>query len=169
MAKITLYENSNYGGRSLEITAADSNLGNEGFNDKASSCKVESGTWILYKDVNFGGSYSILKPGEYSNSDAMGLQNDSLSSLRPLPESGICLFRDSYFGGRMVVLTGALSNFKTIDFNDEVSSAIVISDTWHLYKDSDFKGADWRLGVGNYATSDSGGFINDAVSSAKPD
>lgn len=168
MAKITLYKDTNYGGRSLEFTSPVANLKNEGFNDQASSCKIESGTWILYKDTNFGNNYSILTPGEYADAEAMGLSNDSLSSLRPLPNSGICLFKDTNFGARMVTLTGAQSNFKNIDFNDEVSSAIVISGTWNLYEDINFMGTKWTLNVGKYKTPQEGGFSNDRISSAKP-
>jgi hypothetical protein len=168
MAKIAIYQDTNYGGRSLEFTYPESNLKNEGFNDKASSCKVESGTWILYKDTNFGSDYSILGPGDYADAAAMGIPNDSLSSLRPLPESGICLFQDNNFGARMVTLTGAQSNFKNIYFNDETSSVIVVSGTWSLYEDINFKGTKWTLGVGQYATPQAGGFNNDAISSVQP-
>jgi hypothetical protein len=168
MAKITIYKDTNYGGRNLEFTYPEANLKNEGFNDEASSCKVESGTWILYKDTDFGGDYSVLGPGNYADADAMGISNDSLSSLRPLPESGICLFKDTNFRGRMVALTGAESNFKNINFNDEASSVIVVSGTWNLYEDTNFKGTKWTLDVGQYQTPQEGGFNNDNISSAQP-
>jgi len=167
MASITIYEDSNFSGRSLEITYPVSDLNNEGFNDKASSCKVESGTWILYRNSNFGSDCSILEPGDYADAEAMGIPNDSLSSLRPLPESGICLFRDSNYGARMVALTGAQPNLDDIDFNDETSSVIVVSDTWDLYKDANFEGTEWTLDVGQYATPQDGGFDNDAISSVQ--
>jgi len=53
MSKITTYEGANYTGRSMEFTSDNVRLQHDGFNDKPSSCKVESGTWILYKDSNF--------------------------------------------------------------------------------------------------------------------
>lgn len=168
MAKITIYRDSNYGGRSLEFTYPISNLANEDFNDQASSCKIESGIWILYKDIDFKNDFTILKPGSYANPEAMGLENDCLSSLRPLPDSGICLFQDDNFGARMVTLTGAESNFANIDFNDKVSSAIIISGTWNLYEDINFKGTKWTLKVGEYKTPQEGGFSNDTISSAQP-
>ena len=51
MAKIELYRDSNYGGRSLTTEEDLENLKNNDFNDEASSCKVEAGTWMLYKDI----------------------------------------------------------------------------------------------------------------------
>jgi hypothetical protein len=168
MAKITLYQDNNFSGRSLDISYPESNLINEGFNDLASSCRVASGFWILYKDINFSGSYSILGPGDYADAAGMGLPNDSLSSLRPLPDSGICLFQDNNFGARMVQLTGAQSDLRSINFNDVTSSVIVVSGNWVMYKDINFQGSVWKLGVGRYASPESGGFENDAVSSVKP-
>lgn len=177
MAKIELYKDSSYGGRSLMTEESIENLKNYDFNDQASSCKVRAGIWMLYKDANFQGEVSILPQGNYDSPDTMGLPNDSLSSLRKFPEvSGptILLFKDSNFRGRMVVLTGAESNFKGIDFNDVVSSVIVLNGTWELFKDTGFKGTSWTL-------SDNGGeqkngyyptpspFENDSISSAKPE
>lgn len=169
MAKITLYKDSNFGGRAFPVDQDISNLKDYGFNDEASSCRIESGTWMLYKDSNFQGDISILGKGDYASSGAMGLSNDSLSSLRHYPEvSGptILLFKDTNYRGRMVVLTGAQSNFKNIDFNDEVSSIIVLEGQWVLYKDSEFRGDSWTLGPGLYPTHSP--FQNDAISSAKP-
>lgn len=168
MAQITLFQDTNFSGRSLNISYPESNLVNEGFNDLASSCKVISGFWILYKDINFSGSYSILGPGDYAEASAMGLPNDSLSSLRPLPDSGICLFQDVNYGARMVQLTGAQSDLRSIGFNDVTSSVIVVSGNWVMYKDINFQGSAWKLGVGRYETPQIGGFENDAVSSVKP-
>jgi hypothetical protein len=168
MATITLYQDNNFSGRSLDISYPESNLLNEGFNDLASSCRVASGYWLLYKDINFSGSYSILGPGDYADSTAMGLPNDSLSSLRPLPDSGICLFQDNNFGARMVQLTGAQSDLRVIGFNDVISSVIVVSGNWSLYEDINFQGTVWKLGVGRYESAQVGGFKNDAISSVKP-
>ena len=177
MADITLYKDKNFGGRSESFSFPVDNLKNYGFNDETSSCKIPQGsTWMLYKDSNYQGDVSILGSGDYASADSMGLKNDSLSSLRPYPPvSGptILLFKDSDFRGRMVVVTGAVSSLKTIDFNDEVSSIIVLSGNWVAYKDTDFKGDAWQLpaiggpdGNGRYPEPDP--FKNDAISSLKP-
>lgn len=177
MAQIEIYKDVNFGGRSVSLNEDVENLKNYGFNDEVSSCKVISGTWILYKDANFQGDSSILSKGNYQTPSAMNFPNDSLSSLRHFPDvSGptILLFADINYRGRMVTLTGADSNLGSIDFNDSASSAIVLNGTWILYKDYDFKGTRWVL-------SSSGGdkkdgryplpnyFDNDAISSAQPE
>lgn len=175
MTKIELYQDNNFNGRSLVTEQDIGNLENFNFNDRASSCRIKAGTWMLYKDINFQGEVSILSDGNYASPESMGLPNDSLSSFRRFPEvSGptILLFEDINFQGRMVVLTGAESNFKNIDFNDQVSSIIVLEGTWEIYKDADFEGASWNVSDfggeqknGRYPTPSP--FKNDSISSAK--
>lgn len=174
--KITLYSDKDFNGRHLGTTHAIENLKNYGFNDTTTSCKIEGNSWILYKDSNFQGDCSILQQGDYANSGSLGIGNDSLSSLRPFPEvegPTILLFKDSNYRGRMVVLTGALSNFKSIDFNDQVSSAIVLNGSWELCQDKDFGGNKWVVSPnggsnknGRYPHADP--FCQDCISSAKP-
>ena len=101
----------------------------------------------------------------------MGIGDDSVSAVNLLPkadEPTIALFQNSNYGGRMVVLTGAESSFNSIHFNDAVSSIIVISGTWHLYRNTSFKGTKWTLTVGKYPNAKEGSFENNSISSAKP-
>ncbi len=49
-AEITLYEYSGFGGRSLTLRGYTPNFEDIGFNDKASSIVVRSGTWQLCND-----------------------------------------------------------------------------------------------------------------------
>jgi len=168
MAKITIYKDINFGGQSWEYNDSKSNLKDDGFGDKVSSCKVEDGRWILYKDSNYGGNdCRILDPGEYADFHAMGLSDNSLDSLRLLPISGICLFEHDNYRGQMVALTDAVSDLKEINFDNKTSSVIVVSSTWNLYEDKDFKGDKWPLHVGLYATPKLGDFNNDSISSVK--
>ena len=46
-ARATLYEGANLSGRSFPLNDAMPNLGRTGFNDRASSLRVESGYWIF--------------------------------------------------------------------------------------------------------------------------
>ncbi len=71
----------------------------------------------------------------------------------------------------MVVLNAAETDFKNINFNDQVSSIIVLNGTWSLYKDKNFKGTEWRLGVNDNPYGfypEPTNFDNDAISSAQP-
>ncbi|AXE31345.1 hypothetical protein DK842_16425 [Chromobacterium phragmitis] len=179
MAEIILYQNSNFGGRSVDLTSNSANLGTDyNFNDQTSSIRVVSGTWLLYKDAGFASTCWILTPGEYSSPGTWGGSNDSISSLRALPgnygDHYAILFRDSNYGGQMVSFTQSQANFNDIGFNDAASSAIVLGGSWSLYKDVNFSGQSWIIASNKGPNNDgrypsySGFWANDSVSSIQP-
>ena len=89
-AQIMLYEHDNFNGRTYRASNSVSNLGETGFNDRASSVQVRSGRWQLCDDAYFRGSCVTLGPGEYPSLRAMGM-NDRVSSVRELgwtPDGG---------------------------------------------------------------------------------
>lgn len=149
--QITLYQDPNYGGRSVELTTCGAaHLGVEhGFNDQVSSIRVTSGIWLAYKDPNYAGECWVLMPGEYPNPGTWRGGHDSISAVRPLPgkvgDLMAVLFSEENFGGRMVAFTSAVGDLKELAFNDQVSSAIVLGGQWNLYKDNKFQGLSWNL------------------------
>lgn len=175
--KITLYEGKSYEGRTVETSCPIERLSNYNFNSMTSSCKIEGNNWILYGAADFSGNYSILAQGNYANGVAMGINNDGLSSLRPYPDATantIMLFRHPDFGAQLVTLYGAESNLQNVLINDAVSSIIVLSGTWKLYKGTGFEGTEWTVsanggpnGDGRYPYSN-GFFGEDNISSVKP-
>jgi uncharacterized protein YcfJ len=82
-AQITLYENNDFGGRTLTTTRPLGNLSSQGFNDRASSVVVTRDRWEVCEDANYGGRCLALRQGNYASLSAMGL-NDRLSSIRPV-------------------------------------------------------------------------------------
>ena len=54
--EVIIFEHNNYQGRSVRLTADAPNLDRRGFNDRASSIRVVSGTWEFCQHANFGGS-----------------------------------------------------------------------------------------------------------------
>jgi hypothetical protein len=62
-----LYSAPGFEGRSFVI---DQNvvrdLANTGFNDRASSLRVEQGYWVFCSDANFEGQCMTFGPGEYA-------------------------------------------------------------------------------------------------------
>jgi hypothetical protein len=64
-ARATLYEGPNMTGRAFPISDGVTNLGRTGFNDRASSLRVESGYWIFCSDSEFRGECRTFGPGEY--------------------------------------------------------------------------------------------------------
>jgi len=78
-ARATLYENSNLSGRSYSLRDAMPDLRATGFNDRASSLRVESGYWIFCSDADFRGECRTFGPGEYTSLPGM---SDRISSGR---------------------------------------------------------------------------------------
>jgi hypothetical protein len=82
-ARITLYENDDFNGRSVPASGNLADLANFGFNDRASSVRIRDGQWQLCVDSNYRGSCITLGPGEYRSLRAMSM-NDRISSVRDL-------------------------------------------------------------------------------------
>jgi len=64
--RAVLYEGRDFSGRSYVITGNSlRNLGGTGFNDRASSLRVEQGYWMFCSDADYNGECLTLGPGEY--------------------------------------------------------------------------------------------------------
>lgn len=126
--RVTLFEDSNFGGTQAVLTSSSSNL--SGFNDKASSIVVEAaplGQVVLYKDYRYEGASQVLGPGRYDASvlnATGGIGTDSLSSVKVPPNWTVILYKDSGYSGTSKTLTADCRQLE--DFNDLTSSLIVI-------------------------------------------
>lgn len=80
-AQAVLYEHENFNGRALTAERRVSNLGDYGFNDRASSLVIQRDRWEVCDNSGFDGRCVVLGPGSYGSLAAMGL-NDRISSLR---------------------------------------------------------------------------------------
>ena len=78
-ARATLYEGPNLSGRAYTLNDAMTNLATAGFNDRASSLRVESGYWIFCSDSDFRGECRTFGPGEYASLPGL---NNAISSGR---------------------------------------------------------------------------------------
>lgn len=83
---ITLYQNSNYGERTVSYSIGINNLRYYGFNDEVSSIKVKSGIWVLYKDYEYSGRQFVVTEGNYPDPANWHGSHDEISSLRPVRE-----------------------------------------------------------------------------------
>lgn len=81
LADLVLYQDDDFRGRSFGTTRSVTNLGDNGFNDKASSVVIRGGSWQLCSDADFRGRCITLGPGRYPSLSSWGL-NDKISSLR---------------------------------------------------------------------------------------
>ena len=82
---ITLFEKNNFRGRELTLRDGARNFSDIGFNDKASSLVVHSGTWEVCEHKDFGGFCAVFERGEYRN---LARFNNSVSSARELERRG---------------------------------------------------------------------------------
>lgn len=81
-ASATLYEGGNLSGRSYSLEGRTmANLDGTGFNDRASSLRVDSGYWVFCSDANFDGECRTFGPGTYARLPA-GLDNMITSGRR---------------------------------------------------------------------------------------
>jgi hypothetical protein len=79
-SSITVYEDSNYRGRSMTFNGEVSNLDRTGMNDRISSMRLR-GRWEVCTDAYFRGSCRVID-GDERNLGSSGF-NDRISSLRP--------------------------------------------------------------------------------------
>jgi Beta/Gamma crystallin len=85
---IILFEHANFHGAHKhvfkaepDLNAADDNF----FNDRVSSIAVLSARWAFFRNANFNGQYAqILGPGLYSFVGNVDIQNDDMSSMKPM-------------------------------------------------------------------------------------
>ena len=167
------YDNRNYRGRSIYIQQQNSDFRNNYFNDKLESLRLYgSCQWLLYQHINFEGqSYIVNGPGGYPSPHNWGGTGNRISSARALPPKGtkaIALFQHSTYRGRMLVLYGSNSNLPHLNFNDQVSSFIVIGGSWTLFEHINYQGRHATFGPGQYSIHSLRGVGgNDKVSSVR--
>jgi len=167
--EIMLFQNENFSGPNFSASSSDSNLGNSGFNDRASSVRIRGGSWQLCADAFFRGQCVTLQPGDYASLRAIGL-NNAVSSIRevgwsgggggiggggiggggPIGPGAIVLYQSIELGGPSIALSSNVSNFDDIRFNDRASSAVVSRGTWQMCTDANFVGNCGMFPPGQY-------------------
>ena len=139
---VTIYLDDNLSGDSLTVTRPINDLRNRminsslNWNDEVSSveitvaCKRKA---QFFKDCNFKGAKICLGPGSYTLQDLKkkGLNNDSLSSIRPNGLK-IMLYEHNNYKGKTLGITTDVSCLKDFlinfnqSWNDQVSSIEII-------------------------------------------
>jgi hypothetical protein len=75
----------------------------------------------FYKDADYSGEYFCLAPGEGIPSLASDM-NDAISAIRLYGRATAAVFRDRNYTGRSTEIRQNVSNLKSIDWNDTISS-----------------------------------------------
>ncbi|CAH1251514.1 AIM1L [Branchiostoma lanceolatum] len=137
------------------------------FNNKCSSIEIHKGTWVVYEHMNFRGKAHVLKPGAYSDCTKWGGEEDTITSVRGVPENALVLFGDAdYSSYSALPLVESHGNFADLGFDDKASSAIVTGGDWEVFEDASYGGKQWKLSPGHYNNLATLG-CNDKLSSAK--
>jgi hypothetical protein len=183
---VILFEQAKFRGRHRHIFNAEENLNaddDNGFNDSVSSIVVVSGNWQFFRNLNYDDDYpSILGPGIYPWVRDIGIRNDDMSSLRAVDQvpnvSGdplnchIVLFehRDFHGGHKHVVQAEPnLNSNEDSDFNDAVSSIVVLAGNWSTFADDNFHGQyPPIIGPGCYPWVEDISIKNDDLTSLQP-
>ena len=170
--QITFHERKDFRGRSFSAGAPVENFQRYGFNDKASSVVIASGSWEVCDGPGHSGRCVVLRPGRYASLNEMGL-NNRISSARPAggapgprPHVGqVTLYEHSNFGGRAVTIDRRAERLE--GFKNAASSAVINGAPWELCDRRDFGGRCVVLQPGRYPNLGSMG-MNDNVSSVRP-
>jgi hypothetical protein len=181
---VILFRFISFFGPHRHVVAPEPNLNaddDDDFNDAVESLAILAGSWWFYSDAGFSGLYKddAFPPGNYPYIDQVGIKDDDMSSLRPVVDIAvttgdpivgeIILFRDVNFGGPHKHLVNAEQNLNADDdddFNDAVSSFVIIQGNWKFYRNAGFSD-DYPavLGPGLYPWVESVKIRNDDISS----
>lgn len=98
MAELIVYVDSGFGGlhthifqstahfTQLALGGAATNVSNN-WNDHVSSFVIRSGRWAFYKNEGFNFQQgAVLGPGLYPSVESVGIDNDSISSVKLVSE-----------------------------------------------------------------------------------
>ncbi|KAM9359953.1 beta-crystallin B2 isoform 1-T1 [Symphorus nematophorus] len=81
--KIVLYENPSFAGKKIEIIDDDvPSFHAHGYQEKVSSVRVQSGTWVGYQYPGYRGYQYLFEKGEYKDSAEFGAQTPQIQSVR---------------------------------------------------------------------------------------
>lgn len=124
------------------------------------NCTPDANQVALYVDPNYAGQCITKGVGEYSNPGAIGLPNDSISSIKVGSNVRAILCKDDNYGGGCETLEGDDPDLGNNSIgNDQVSSLKVegrgcspAADQVSLYADPTYGGNCVTLGVGDYPT-----------------
>ena len=146
-AGVTVYANTNFGGRSASFNADTPNMVSAGWNDTISSIRIANGeTWEICQDVDYGNQCRAIS-GDVADLRSMGW-DDRISSLRRTDingagnrrfgrgngnrnnrSAGVTVYANANYRGQSALLRNDTPNLTQFNLNDMVSSIRVSSTT----------------------------------------
>ena len=159
-ADITLFTGGDFSGREVSLRSDVRDLNQLGFNDRASSLVVQSGTWEVCVHADFGGECRVYEPGRYRTLERM---NGQVSSVRMIAAGNarderreerrdrraerrgnrapeLMLFDSTNLRGRQLPLRGDVGDLVSTGFNDRAQSMVVEGGSWEVCQHRNFGG-----------------------------
>lgn len=180
--ELTLFTGGDFSGRELNVRGDTRTLEQFGFNDRANSMVVRSGTWEVCVHADFGGECRVYQPGQYRSLDRLNGQLSSLREIAAGPGYGngagydrderreerrerranrrggrdaeVLLFESSGMRGRSISVRDTTNDLNTLGFNDQTQSMVIEGGTWQMCQHRDFGGACRTFEPGQYPVLD---------------
>ncbi len=122
------------------------------------TCNPNADQIALFVDPNYGGQCVVKGVGDYPNPAAIGLPNDSISSLRVGSNVRAMLCRDDDYGGGCETFSGDDPDLGDNSIGDNQVSSVRVewrgcspnADQVALYADPNYGGSCVTLDIGNY-------------------
>lgn len=142
------------------------------------ACEPTADEAAFYTDANFRGACVVRGIGDFPTSEAIGLPNDSISSLRIGANAQVIVCKDVNFRGDCILLDQDVSflNDRRVG-NDAVTSLKVQAlgtnqcppgpNQVSFYTNADFLGLCVTRDIGDYPTAGTIGLPNDSISSIR--
>ncbi|XP_077354549.1 beta-crystallin B1 isoform X2 [Festucalex cinctus] len=154
--KLTLFDQENFQGRSLELQSECADVCERGL-ERVRSIIVDSGPFVAFEQTDLRGEMFILEKGEYPRWDTWSnsYRSDCLMSLRPIRmdslEHKICLHELSDFkGNKMEIQEDDVPTLWAHGFCDRVGSVKVPGGAWVGYQYPGYRGYQYLLESGDY-------------------
>uniref|UniRef100_A0A3Q3R9Q8 Beta/gamma crystallin 'Greek key' domain-containing protein n=1 Tax=Monopterus albus TaxID=43700 RepID=A0A3Q3R9Q8_MONAL len=154
MSWIIFYEDRNFQGRSYETSSDCAEL--TSYLSRCSSCRVESGCFMVYERSNYMGHQMLVRRGEYPDTQCLtGMSmSDCIRSCRMIPMHRgpfrMKIYERENFGGQMYELMDDCDSIMDCYRMSNCQSAHVMDGHWLMYEQPHYKGRMMYLRPGEY-------------------
>jgi hypothetical protein len=148
---LEVFEDKNFNGRSATFLYDTPDLRTSGLDGRISSLRIVNGeTWQACTGVNYTGRCQVFSGNESDLAKRTGW-NDAIMSVRRIggnrggpvgpgpggpglgPRQGVELYAGTRYSGQRKIVASAVSNLRSIDFNDRASSLrIARGEIWEI-------------------------------------
>ncbi|XP_030641591.1 gamma-crystallin M3-like [Chanos chanos] len=149
--QVIFYEDRNFQGRSYECSSDCSDMST--YLSRCSSCKVESGCFVVYDRPNYMGNQYFIRRGDYADYLCMGI-NESIRSCRVIPPHRgpfrLRVYERENYAGQMHELSEDCESFQDRFHMSDCQSCHVMDGHWLMYEQPHYRGRMMYLRPGEY-------------------